>query len=108
MKKLSVCMLMLVFVLTASTALAAQLPTKEEAHARIAQAIEKAKKETEFEKIQEPYSSALNGVDYYISRKVISCEDPQMPGVDEEMLAFEAKLLKMYDELERQSEYSTG
>jgi len=99
-------MLMAAFVMAGSAALAGEQLTKEGAYKRITDAIEKAKAEIEaetpeYEKVLEPYSAARNGVAWYQrpSQNLVSCEDPQMAGIDEDMLALEIKLWEMYDEL---------
>ena len=76
-----------------------QHPDKGAQYKRIFDAIESAKKETEYDNILNPYSGIINVRKGNIENKIFSCGDTEMAKVDAEMNALQAKLWEMYNAL---------
>ena len=74
-------------------------PERDAEYKKIFDAIESAKKETEYDKKLDSYCVALNVRRGNIGKKLFSCADSEMAKIDAEMKALEAKLWEIYNGL---------
>ena len=66
---------------------------------RILDVIAKAKQENDYDKKVQLYSQAVGGVGFALRRKEISCNDPEMPQIDADIMALEKEMNEMYNAL---------
>ena len=92
--------LMVFCILGASTAFAAQQPTKEEVYTKISGFIETANQETEYEKKLEAYSMGLLSVGMNSYKNIFSCGDTELVKINEDMRALEKELWVLYNALQ--------